>query len=243
MTVVVLVETVVIAVLGLLVLGLLRSHAEILRTLRELEAGTPRPGPTATSPAAAAPAATATAATATAAAGPAAAPPAARPADVLGTTLSDEVVKIGVAGARHNTLLAFLSSGCLTCQEFWDTFSRRGRLKVPGDARLVIVTKDAAEESPSRLRELAPGAHPTVLSSAAWEAYGVPVAPYFVYVDGPSGEIRGQGAASDWEQVVDLWGKAAEPPRRRDRHARADRDLLNAGIQPGDPRLYGPEDR
>ncbi|HEX6597370.1 MAG TPA: hypothetical protein VF045_10565 [Acidimicrobiales bacterium] len=233
MTVVVLIETVVIGVLGLLVLGLLRSHAEILRTLRQLEAGTARPGGSeASAPVTAHAAKTSTA------------------ADVMGTTLDDEVVKIGVAGARHNTLLAFLSSGCLTCQEFWDTFSRRTRLKVPGDARLVIVTKDAAEESPSRLRELAPRSHPTVMSTGAWEAYGVPVAPYFVYVDGPSGQLLGQGAASDWDQVVDLWDKAlaggsvaggASPGRRRHRHARADSELLSAGIQPGDDRLYGKE--
>ena len=226
-TVVVLIETVVIAVLGLLVCGLLRSHAEILAKLRELEGGTARPGPGA----ATAPTATAVAATVP---------------DVVGTTLADEVVKIGVAGARHNTLLAFLSSGCLTCQEFWDTFSRRARLKVPGDARLVIVTKDESEESPSRLRELAPTAHPVVLSSAAWEAYGVPVAPYFVYVDGPSGQVRGQGVAQDWAQVVDLWSKAVNdeqgPARRRgNRHARADAELLNAGIRPGDARLYKEE--
>jgi len=226
--VVVLIETGVIAVLGLLVCGLLRSHAEILSKLRELEAGTARPGP-------------AGSAAAAAATGPAAA--GASVPDVMGTTPADEVVKIGVAGARHNTLVAFLSSGCLTCQEFWDTFARRGRLRVPGDARLVIVTKDATEESLSRLRELTPPAHPVVLSSAAWEAYGVPVAPYFVYVDGPSGQVRAKGAASDWAQVVDLWSKALgeqERParRRRDRHARADAELLNAGIRPGDARLY-----
>ncbi|MGH9223505.1 MAG: hypothetical protein ACRD2W_06890, partial [Acidimicrobiales bacterium] len=40
MTVVVLIEAVVIALLGLLVVGLLRSHAEILRKLHDLEAGT-----------------------------------------------------------------------------------------------------------------------------------------------------------------------------------------------------------
>ncbi|MFP5319715.1 MAG: hypothetical protein ACLGI2_15635 [Acidimicrobiia bacterium] len=218
---VVLLQTVVIAVLGLLVCGLLRSHAEILRKLRELEAGTAPSAPARQPQPQAAPTSTVS--------------------DVVGTTVADEVVKVGVAGAKHDTLLAFLSSGCFTCQEFWDTFSRRSRLKVPGDARLVIVTKDAAEESPSRLRELAPSAHPTVMSSAAWEAYGVPVAPFFVYVDGPSGRVRAQGAAQDWPQVVELWSKAVSAPpasRRRDRHARADAELLNAGIRPGDASLY-----
>ena len=47
MTVVVVVEAAVIAVLALLVMGLLRSHAEILKRLHELGAGLDASAPTA----------------------------------------------------------------------------------------------------------------------------------------------------------------------------------------------------
>ena len=48
----------------------------------------------------------------------------------------------------------------------------------------------------------------TVMSSEAWDAYGIPMSPYFVLVDGTRGVI-GEGAAASWAQVIDLLGKAA----------------------------------
>ena len=227
MTQVVAVQAVAIVVLAVLVFGLLRSHAEILRTLHQLGAGTDPGGD---------------------------APPASRPAqvarssttgfDVVGTTVDDEVRRIGVVGARQGTLLAFLSSGCFTCAGFWEAFRAGSGLTVPGGARLVVVTKGPGEESVSRLRELAGADVPVVMSTAAWDDYEVPVAPYFVYVDGPSGRILGEGVAQTWEQVKSLWTQAlddAAGTRRRSdvgTEARADRDLAQAGILPGHPSLH-----
>ena len=94
------------------------------------------------------------------------------------------------------------------------------------------------------------------MSSAAWEAYDVPVAPFFVLVDGPSDNIVGEGAASNWEQVTSLLqnaladaglldrrgrpkrGGVSKPRADAMREARVDRELLAAGIVPGDPSLY-----
>ena len=64
-------------------------------------------------------------------------------------------------------------------------------------------------ESPSRLRDLAPADVPVVMSSQAWEDYGVTMSPYFVLV-GADGEVRGEGAASSL-------GAGAFAARRRDR--------------------------
>jgi len=236
MAVVVLIEGLVIALLGLLVVGLLRSHAEILRKLADLESGTAG-GEHGAEPAPAHAHTRAGAATA------------ARPAfDIVGTSVDDEVVKVGVLGARTDTLVAFLTSGCFTCLGFWEQFRSRRRLSVPGDARLVIVTKDAAEESPSKLAELAPRHHTVVLSSAAWEQYGVPVAPYFAYVDTASGTVLAGGGANGWDQVYSLWSKAVAKERKgerterrgRARHDENDQELMRAGIQPGHPSLYPP---
>ena len=222
---VVTIEAVAIVLLGLLVVGLLRSHAEILRKLHQLGAGLD----------------------------PDAAPgrvttlvplPARRWSptafDVAGTTPGDEAVRVGVVGARQSTVLAFLSSGCLTCTTFWDTFAATDRLAVPGGARLVIVTKSADAESPARIRELAPSAFPVVMSTEAWDSYQVPNTPYFVYVDGPSGRIVGEGSAQTWAQVVSLWSQALadDAVRRGGGEARADRELLDAGIRPGHESLY-----
>jgi len=241
---------VVVALLALLVAGLLRSHAEILRALHNLgvdmdPARTDDAGGVAT---------------------PVGAPtirssevpkrPSRTAVDVVGTTPEHDAVSIAVAGAQHLTLLAFLSSGCGSCLVFWDVFRDGGPVEVPGDARLVCVSKDAGEESVASIRRLAPHDIPTVMSSQAWADYDVPVAPFFVLVDGESGEVIGEGAANEWVQVQSLLhtalddagmldrkgnlkgGRRGKPKADLLREARADRDLLAAGILPGDPSLF-----
>jgi hypothetical protein len=97
------------------------------------------------------------------------------------------------------------------------------------------VTKGSEIESPSRIRELSPPAFPVVMSTEAWLEYKVPHTPYFVYVDGPSGRIIGEGSAQTWDQVVSLWSQALadDASLAAGGEARADRELLQAGIHPG----------
>ena len=254
MLVLVVIEAVVLALLALLVAGLLRSHAEILRTLHDLGVGRdPLAEPGATTPVRAPTLARTTSATS------AEQPPA---VDVEGTSPSGDSVVIGVAGAPQPTLLAFLSSGCVTCRHFWETFGAP-RLELPGGARLVIVTMGREAESESAIASLAPAGVNVVMSSEAWDAYEVPGSPFFVFVDGESGGIVGQGTAPDWDQVVRLMTEAgddgaleaarAESTRRnrraerrrlddRAREARADEILMSAGIHPGHPSLYAEPD-
>jgi hypothetical protein len=233
------IEAVALALLALLVAGLLRSHAEILRALHGLGAGIDHDVDLRVQPGVVPPRSGATAAF-----------------DLVGTTPTDESVIIGVVGARHGTLVAFLSSGCLTCARFWDALRDPPSLALPEDTRLVVVTKGPDAESESKVRELAPPGISVVMSSSAWDDYEVPVAPYFIYVDGPSGRVIGEGAAARWEQVASLLSQAladaglaagrARGARRRGRHreggpsreARADGELMAAGVFPGDPSLY-----
>jgi hypothetical protein len=214
-------ETLLIALLALLVAGLLRSHAEILRRLGPPEADSagrpPLPEP---------------AVRAGARAGH----------DVVGTTLDDDAVKLALGDGSPPTLLAFLSSGCAVCGGFWaDLRERRRPPDVPPDIRFVAVTKGPEAELPARLRELAPTAVPVVMSSAAWRDYSVPAAPYFVYVE--AGRVQGEGSATGWKQIASLLRDAVDD--RADATAEVDEVLSAAGIGPGDPSLYpaGREDR
>lgn len=233
MTVLVIGEALAILLLALLVAGLLRSHAEILRSLHELGASpyedgqSGHQGPTRQGRAA----------------------PAATAADIVGTTPDGDGAVIGVTGGEHDSLLAFLSSGCTTCASFWDAFASVETLGLPTGARLVVVTKGPEAESISAVRALAPAGVPVVMSTEAWDAYEVPVVPFFVHVDGATGAVVGQGAGSTWDQVASLMGQALgdvalpTPAVRKaradaEREARADRELLRAGIEPGDPSLY-----
>lgn len=223
MTVLIVAEAVVIVLLTILVIGMLRSHADVLRKLHELGAGE-EPAPFDTAPGVAPPIGTG-----------------GRGHDIAGSTPDGGASAIRVVGTSRPTLLAFMSTTCATCNHFWARFELREVLETLGAARLVIVTKGPRDESPAEVASRAPSGIPLVMSSAAWEEYGVPGSPYFVMVDGASGTISGEGSASSWDKLLDLMGFAGGdgPHDDRDRAERVDRDLADAGILPGDPQLYG----
>jgi hypothetical protein len=233
----VVVEAVAIALLGLLVAGLLRTHAEILRRLHDLGAGLDQQSRVdAVQPVELRRDAALTGSGA---------------ADVVGTTPDGEAVAIAVGDRRHDTIVAFLSSGCDTCVGFWDAFAQSDSPSLPDGARLVVVTKGPEAESLARVRDLSAPGLTVVMSSTAWGDYNVPVAPYFVWVDGASGKVVGEGAAGTWDRLLDLLGQAAADAKAmargpnaradasgRDTGPRVDRDLASAGIHPGHPSLY-----
>jgi hypothetical protein len=225
-TVILVIESVVLVLLTLLVTGLLRSHAEILKRLHALGAGLDTDEPVSLSTSRSVDLRAGDETTFAAA------------ADLDGAGLRDDALHVSIVGARHRTLLAFLSSGCLTCQGFWEAFADSHALDLPDDVRLVVVTKDGSEESVSALRKLAPAAVPVVMSSAAWIDYRVPGSPYFVLVDGRAGRVRGEGTGANWEQVKNLLRQASDDASDDGREARIDRELLAHGIEPGDASLF-----
>jgi len=228
MTALVACETVLLVLLVVLVAGLLRSHAEILRRL----------GP---------PGADAVDGTAASAIGPPRTvnrDPGAPAPDVAGATPGGDAIKLSPGAATAvPTLLAFLSSGCTTCHRFWEGLTERVAppgSELPGvrGAELVIITRDPSHESPSRLRALAPAGVPVVMSSQAYEDYAVPGAPYFVLVDG---RVRGEGVATTWSALESLLADATGDASEGGGNGRAqqvDARLVAAGVAPGDPSLY-----
>ena len=169
------VETVLLVLLVVLVAGLLRSHAEIMRRLGPARGGAGRGCP---SRRAARPSVTRESV---------AAP------ELAGVTPDGDAVKLAFEGAATApTLLAFLTSGCGTCAAFWETLGER---RLPAGVRTVIVTHGADRERPAKLRDAArPAGIPVVMSSEAWADYEVPGAPYFVMVDQA---VRGRGRGDD----------------------------------------------
>jgi hypothetical protein len=245
----VIVSTFVVLVLGILVAGLLRSHADILRSLHELGVGVG-------DPAAAVPVAAPVALTPPAG-GPAAAPALGPAPAVAGLTPDGDARAVAVDNGEQLTLLGFLSSGCTSCATFWDALQTPGRLDLPGRTRVVIVTKGPDREVPSEVRSRATGQVPVVMSTEAWLDYQVPGSPFFVLVDGATGRKVGQGVASHVGQLAELVRRAEHdresdaPGRERGRgrpegaaldgparEAAADEVLQTAGIHPGDPSLY-----
>ena len=225
------VQVAAIVLLGLLVIGLLKSHAEILRQLHELGAGRTEeisdPVPVALA------GRVSSGATAH---------------DLRGVTPEGEAAGVAIVGSAHDTLLAFLSSGCLTCAGFWKALGADSDLRLPAGMRVVAITKGPGEESESEVRSLAPPGQTVVMSTQAWLDYAVPGSPYFIKVNGPTGRVTGEGTAVTWEQVLSLLSRAAadmpdaaagarfEADRRGE--GQVDRELSAAGILPGDPSLY-----
>ena len=234
-------ESVVVVLLAVLVAGLLRSHADILRAVHSLGAGVGDPAAPADDPAGPRPVSI----------GPPL-PPERRSRsvhDVSGVTPEGDALAVTVG--RGRTLLAFLSSGCSTCGAFWSAFAdpATGR-RLPG-VRLVVVTKGPELESPPEIRRRSARV-PVIMSSEAWNDYEVPGSPFFVLVDGSVDRRIGEGVANGFDQVVDLVrraegdvpGPVAQPgsgainldgPARESAN---DAELRRAGILPGDPSLY-----
>ncbi len=194
MTAVVVALTLAVLLLAVLVAGLLRSHGEILKALHDLGAGLELDragaGPVPV--------------TIEGVRGPRASGHSA-PEAISGSTLDGETVAVPLA-AGTDTLLAFLSSGCLPCQAFWEAFTAP-ELQVPGGARLLVVSKDLAEESASALAARTSTSVPLLTSTQAWEDFSVPGSPYFVYIDG-TGRVVGEGSAASWPAVATLMGQA-----------------------------------
>lgn len=205
LTVLVVIETLLLALLAFVVVGLLRSHAEVLRRLPTEEAAPgPQPLPLEDRRDEAAPAPGAPRIP-THLPGPRGS---VTPAyDLSGRTLQGDAVVTPVGTAGVPVLVAFLSSGCLTCRTFWEGLRAGAHRPMPEGARVVVVTKGRDLESPSRLQDLAPDDVPVVMSTEAWTEYGVTMSPFFVMV-GADGEVRGEGAASSWEQVRSLLADA-----------------------------------
>jgi hypothetical protein len=195
MTAVTVALSVAVLLLAVLVAGLLRSHAEILKALHDLGAGLELDR-TAAGPVPVAIEGVRTPRVAGSSA----------PEAISGTTLDGESVAVSLAGGT-DTLVAFLSSGCLTCQAFWEAFAAVPQVEVPGGARLLVVSKDLDEESGSALAARTSDTVPLLTSSQAWEDFGVPGSPYFVYVDG-TGRVVGEGSAATWPAVATLMGQA-----------------------------------
>ncbi len=225
MTPLVIALAIVVALLTILVVGLLQSHAAIIKALDEagIEFDRRRPNPSRTG---------GTGSTVSVPLGstrpPFAGEQSAEPGenrarDLIGVDFEGNPMAVAVTQVPRVTLLAFLSSGCLTCHSFWEGFadpSTRAAV-VPG-AAVVAVTKGPDGETPAGVAKLAGPTLLTIMSSEAWDDYSVPVAPYFMLVDGTTNRVIGEGSATTFAQLGELMARA-----------QADREIAQSRKQDG----------
>ena len=244
---------VVVLLVAVLVAGLLRSHADILKALHDLGAGVGDPiGEVhghASDPARSGPQAVPLTM------GPILAPDrdSTTAPTIAGVTPAGDALAIAPASDGGLTLVAFLSTGCASCAGFWESFHRPKQLGLPDRTRLVVVTKGPDREIPGEVAALAAPGLTVLMSSDAWSDYEVPGSPFFVLVDGKAGRRVGEGVANHINQVAELVRRAEvdvvaftlDTRPSRDvgidgpaRESANDQELLDAGVLPGDPSLY-----
>jgi hypothetical protein len=207
----------IVFLLGLLVAGLLRSHAEILRKLDSLgadvDAGDHAHGQEHRL----------TLAPTQNAVGEA--------PDIAGVNPDGEPVVVSATVGSDPLLIAFLSTSCSSCIVFWENLDRPTQIFGDRRHRILITTLGESEESPTRAQSLARGEADVVMSTQAWQDYEVPGAA---------------STFESLEQfLVDstndrLWDRARRLGRRVDADdaQMMDEELRRAGIEPGDKSLY-----
>ena len=227
---------VVIVLMSIIVVGLLRSHALILKQLDSLGAGMgeghehesqislkPRSEARLSLP------------------------------DITGVNPDGEPVVASPHLGRDPTLLAFLSTSCSSCSPFWDNLDASSRYFHDHRHRVLIVTRGSEEESPTRAQSLRRGQADVIMSSEAWDDYEVPGAPYFVLIGPGNDGIAGEGSAATFDSLEQFLADAVNDSRwdrdRATKHGadarrekRVDEDLKRAGLGPEDPRLYSSGD-
>jgi hypothetical protein len=224
MTAVVVIEGVIIVLLLILVAGLLRSHAEILRQLDRLGAGEDS--------------------------AQSVAPP--RPKTVgfeeaplkaiTGLTPGGSERTLSLGSGRNPTLLAFLSSGCASCRAFWSELGNDPKLPLPR-TRIVVITKGVDSESPGKVAGLALHNTDVLMTTEAWDAFRVPLTPYFMLLDSEA-RVMGEGSAVTWDQLLGLLRQSVEDSPNPSHLGTAERarftdaQLAESGVEPGDPSLY-----
>lgn len=219
---------VVVALLGILVVGLLRSHADILRRLEAVGAGLGESHDhgsqitlTRREPA----------------------PVAER--RVTGVTPDGEPVVLSLNVGTDPTLVAFLSTTCSTCTPFWEGLESSLMYFGGHRHRVVIVTLGESEESPTRAQSMAKPGVDVVMSSTTWSDFEVPGAPYFALIEPETSRVVGEGSAMTFESLEEFLSDATNDQKwdlktrqMVSEEDRIDADLRAAGILPGDPRLY-----
>lgn len=221
----------VVGLLGVLVVGLLRSHADILRKLESIGAGLDSNGHAHES----------SQITLTR---KSAAPIAER--RITGVTPDGEPLVLSLSTGSDPTLLAFLSTTCSSCTPFWEGLESSLMHFGGHRHRVVIVTLGESEESPTRAQSLSRPGVDVVMSSSAWSEFEVPGAPYFMLIEPQTSRVIGEGSAMTFDSLVEFLTDATNDQQwdlsvgqsQVSEESRIDSDLRRAGILPGDPRLY-----
>jgi hypothetical protein len=131
--------------------------------------------------------------------------------DIVGVSPGGTPVAARIGQFGGLVLLAFLTTNCDGCEEFWRGLGDSGRTDLPGSVSTVVVTKGPATTAPAAVEQVAAGITrvPVIMSDEAWTDYRVTGYPIFVLVDAPTRTVVGETVGFGWSDVISMIRTAA----------------------------------
>ena len=126
--------------------------------------------------------------------------------DIVGVSPAGTPVEARMGQFGGLVLLAFLTTRCDGCEEFWRGLGDGDRTDLPGSVSTVVVTKGPATTAPAAVEQVADGITrvPVIMSDEAWTDYRVTGYPFFVLVDAPTRAVVGETVGFGWPDVISM---------------------------------------
>ncbi len=126
--------------------------------------------------------------------------------DIVGVRPSGEPVSFRINEQEGAVLVAFLSTQCDGCDEFWRGFRDGVGSELPAGISAVVVTKGPTSLATSSVILIADGINslPVIMSDEAWNDYRVTGYPFFVLVDVDACGVVGETVGFGWSDVLSM---------------------------------------
>jgi hypothetical protein len=126
--------------------------------------------------------------------------------DIVGVSPSGARLEARLGAFDGLILLAFLTTRCDGCEEFWDGLRDGGVTGLPEWVSAVIVTKGPTSIGPAEVGRVATGITrvPVIMSDQAWTTYRVSGYPFFVLVDAPARKVVAETVGFGWSDVISM---------------------------------------
>ena len=127
-------------------------------------------------------------------------------ADLAGVSPEGQRLEVRLADHGPLVLLAFLTTHCDGCDEFWAGPDEATAVTLPASVSTLVVTKGPETVDPAEVIRLASGrgGTPVIMSDEAWADYQVMGYPFFVLVDASDRCVVGETVGFGWADIADM---------------------------------------
>jgi hypothetical protein len=124
-------------------------------------------------------------------------------ADLVGISSKGRRLEVRLADHGPQVLVAFLSTNCHGCDEFWTGLSDSEAEGLPASVSTVVVTRGPETVDRAEVDGLVAGSTvPVVMSDQAWVDFQVMGYPFFILVDTAERCVIGETVGFGWADIV-----------------------------------------